>query len=369
MKTLIVGHRGAGKTTFAGRLFGRGFVDLDEHLRGRGFDPELLLPEREDVFRRQESETLVRLLEGKEDPDTQVVVAGAGAVVDDRPQHGPEAAAAALRAKARFCGWQVVWIRRDSDDRPRLHLDRPESSGSGAGGLRRRERFYRLAADRVLTLPEGLEHRGSLWHQASRIAMLGRLNLPDLVFPIAEGEGDAEEVFSWGSRAELRDDRLSPKDLKTLAALFRGRSVISLRDPERVHATVDAWTSSGGILDVPDDRDGPVGAATMTSFHERSEPLETLLGRAAASLEKRGVVKVAVEIMDERELATGDAWASEDPLRRAFVPRSEDGRWGWYRLVRPGLLPFTRRGRGTSPDQPTLVERVAFSASSGGNVS
>lgn len=367
MKTLIIGHRGAGKTSFAARTFGQAFVDLDDLLRSEGVDPKVFLPEREPLFRTRESEALIQVLEGKIRPGTQVVVAGAGAIIDDRSSHGPEAAAAALRAKTQFCGWQVIWVRRDSDKNPRLTLDRPRSEGSGPEGIRRRDLFYRLAADRVMTLPEGLDETprsGCPWRSAERVLIDRMTSRPDLVLPITKGEGDPDEVLEWGARAELRDDLLSSRDLKSLASIFRGRSIISLRNPERVRASVSIWNAYGGFLDVPDNVDGPVGASTITSFHERREPLGALLGRATASLERRGVAKVAVEISDFRELSQGDAWASEDPLRRAFLPSSPDGRWGWYRMIRPGPLAFTRRGRGTCPDQPTIIERLAFTTSS-----
>jgi shikimate 5-dehydrogenase len=63
------------------------------------------------------------------------------------------------------------------------------------------------------------------------------------------------------------------------------------------------------------------------------------------------------------QLRLGHEWQKRDPLRRLFFPRSENGRWYWYRhLQKQQPLNFFRIDFGSSLDQPTLLQWLQPSA-------
>jgi shikimate 5-dehydrogenase len=99
----------------------------------------------------------------------------------------------------------------------------------------------------------------------------------------------------------------------------------------------------------------------IVSLHRRSARAD--LGTALSELEKGGggaILKLAVEIHDFAELKRGHGWWLADPKRRAFLPRSADGRWRWYRSLFGARMPlhFVREGDGSGADQPFLWQAV-----------
>ena len=104
--------------------------------------------------------------------------------------------------------------------------------------------------------------------------------------------------------------------------------------------------------------DCPWGRPPVASLHERQageSPGEA--GRRLERFSEASHLKLAVQVHSLDELWEGHQWWSRLPERRSFLPRSEDGRWSWYRLRQKGHMKinFLRTSDGSSPDQPSFV--------------
>ena len=79
---------------------------------------------------------------------------------------------------------------------------------------------------------------------------------------------------------------------------------------------------------------------------------------------KEGYLKLAVEVHSLEELWQGHLWQKKDPQRRSFYPRSQEGRWKWYRLLfgQNQLLYFIKEDCFDGVlDQPVMAESVQWS--------
>ena len=83
----------------------------------------------------------------------------------------------------------------------------------------------------------------------------------------------------------------------------------------------------------------PPPEATILSLHEGDW----------AKLRGDAILKLAVEVNSFAELKKGHDWWLQDPDRRAFLPRSKDGRWQWYRALYGPRMPvhYLREGDGS----------------------
>jgi shikimate 5-dehydrogenase len=97
---------------------------------------------------------------------------------------------------------------------------------------------------------------------------------------------------------------------------------------------------------------------SIVSLHQRTEPFRQSID--AINKFTSSFLKLAVEVHDFSELIEGHRWWLEQPTRRAFLPRSKNGRWQWYRQLFGPRMPvhFFREGEGSGPDQPWLWQHV-----------
>ena len=83
---------------------------------------------------------------------------------------------------------------------------------------------------------------------------------------------------------------------------------------------------------------------------------------------KAGHLKLAVEVYSFEELWQGHLWQQQDPQRRSFYPRSQEGRWKWYRLLfgKRQLLYFIKEDYFDGVlDQPVMAESVQWNGRNG----
>lgn len=350
MITLLVGHRGVGKTTLLGRLAGyrpdAQLFDLDEEiqLRTQRSIAEILGQDGERAFRRLESDVLRSLL--REVEGTRAFIAlGAGFEGSFPPSV------------------EVLWVRRATDADGRIFLDRPRLD-RGVGPLEEyraryevRERRFREIATRQLFLREGT----TAPRESERLFFIdGFRDLGGVLTLLPEhgrrGWGTyLGPKLSWGLDAfEVRNDLLDFEDFQEVLALVPPAQLLLSDRPGA------AWK----IPSVPGarvDRDLLVGTGApsdIASLHERwpDESISQCLARLEREAAPGSFLKAALPVTTFRELAEGDAWRARDPGRRTFLPMSDDGRWTWYRLLRRQGLAFWADGVGSAPDQPTLLE-------------
>lgn len=334
--TLIIGHRGTGKSSLLKRL--PGAVDLDDEIaRVAGESISSLFARGEEAFREIERVALARLMQSS--PRPRVVAPGAGFT-------GP------LPEDAR-----VVWLRRESDSAGRSFLNRPRLNPELSprdeylARLQEREVRFRNWTTEELTLPEGYE--GGLeaflsesddWHIPFDLTLLP--------MNFRRWEEFISRRLAWGIRRfELREDLLSPEQIaRARAAIPADRLLYSVRLSES-HPPEDL------AFDWPLELGEPPARAHVVSLHQRETDFHATLKRFEGV---NALCKLAVEVRGFNELEAGHRWWLESPRTRSFLPRSPSGRWRWYRqLFGPRMgLHYVREGEGSGLDQPLIWQSL-----------
>lgn len=345
--TLLIGHRGSGKTTLLKELqqtLGAQypsweFIDLDAEIaRQEQQEIHEVFARGEKKFRKIESEILTRQILSA--TQKTWIAVGAGC-------EGP------FPENAR-----TIWIRRNTDADGRVFLDRPRLNPLVSAFAEYRERFelrerrYRELAHETLVLPEGYE--GGL---EAFFLDQAEFNLPLELTLLPEHFKNWNRFWSkrrhWNLRhVEVRDDLLSDSQIESVWNSVPAKNVIySCRKgtpPPRNAQMVD-WALELG---------SPAFTPQIVSLHERRGSL----GECFKKLESfpQQIQKLAVVIENFDELEEGHRWWSEAPEQRAFLPRSNHGRWRWYRLLYGPRMPlhFFREDEGSALDQPYLWESV-----------
>jgi len=351
MITILVGHRGTGKTSLLGRiqayLPGRETADLDELIEsGEGETiPEIFHRRGEAAFRSLEHRYLKDFIDQERERDAFIAV-GAGFT-------GPLPD-----------GVHCLWVRRDTDRSGRIFLDRPRLD-PGTDPLdefltrfEEREERYRTWADNILTLQEGTEgiDRAEDRYFSRDFTSPGGLLtiLPETVTTEDRFNRWAALGITLGIEAfEVRDDLLTPEQIRSVLRWLRTeRLLYSFRDPA---ATPPHPWPEGLRFDWDVDL-GPCshGVPHILSLHARA------MKDVGNRLERSGKshLKLAVGVDTFQDLLEGHRWAAGDPENRSFLPCSPDGRWSWYRRLfwRQHQVRFVREGMGSAPDQPTILE-------------
>ncbi len=345
--TLIIGHRGVGKTTFCRGLaqkLGLRVFDLDQEIEkasGRRIDE--ILAEDEKKFRELEFQTLEKLVSENQGLAT-VIACGAG--IERLPE-----------------GAHVLWLRRLIDSRGRSFLSRPRLNADVSPFDEYMERFplrerrYQTWADEELYLPEGYE-----FGLEDFILPESSWNLPYDLTVRPENFKNWPSFWrkrkNWNLRClELRDDLLNPEQIKTVLNSVEPRKILWSR---RTKNTLNLFEDRSPELrvDWALELGEPPFPPTIISLHTRGEEL-----KAATQMLERSqgpIKKLAVTINNFAELEFGHQWWRKDPERRAFLPMSSDGRWRWYRSLFGPRMPihFFREGEGSAPDQPLLWQVV-----------
>jgi hypothetical protein len=251
MVTLVVGHRGAGKTAYL-RGLNTPAVDLDRELEARtGRTVAELLAAGEWEFRALENQVLAQLVAEAKGPLTIAVGAGF---------EGPPPK-----------NVHVLWLRRATDSTGRCFLNRPRLDPDLSPWDEYRERFFtrdrrfRDWAGEELILPEGYE--GGLegdWHLPWDLTLL-----PE---NFRAWERFIAKRLSWGIRRfEIRDDLLSDEQVQlALRTLPAGRIVYAARTASNPCARIRE-RYPGAFIDWALELGEPPENVPYVSLHERGD--------------------------------------------------------------------------------------------------
>lgn len=361
--TVIVGHRGAGKSALLRQLaspltewqgVAPEFFDLDQEIQKRtGQKINEVFAAGEAEFREIERNILKELVQKAATTGTPTLIA-AGAGVEEVPEEA-----------------HIVWLRRSSDAAGRIFGDRPRLN-SKVGPLEEfreraalREERYRNWADEELWLPEGYQ-QGIEEFFAARQDWLLPYELTLLPRNFRNWPEFWAKRRNWGLRhVEIRDDLIAEKDIALALKEVPAEHIIY------AHRMVSFdYTKITGkyrvLMDWALEMGPPPREAGIVALHERSGSLEaaiTGLNLAVQPARQNGgqvIAKLAVQIQSFSELEVGHRWWQEDPEHRAFLPRSLDGRWQWYRALFGRKMPvhFIREGDGSQLDQPYLWQTL-----------
>lgn len=336
--TLLIGHRGVGKSSLIERLraIGHAAVDLDREIESRENRSICeIFASGEDRFREIERQTLAAVT----DEGAEILAVGAGFL-------GPIPE-----------GARVVWVHRATDYDGRSFLNRPRLN-PGLSPLEeyryrlieRDSRFANWASEHLM-LPEGYE-----CGLEDFLLDPGSLNVSYDLSLTSEYFSSCFDMLGdrnrWGVRRfELRDDLLPEAQLKVaLERLPREKLLWARRRP----TAFDWMTSLDLTVDWACEMGVPQFDVEVLSLHERRLDWRSTLREF--SFDAAPVMKLAVEVETWTELWLGHLWWQENPEQRAFLPRSKDGRWQWYRSLFGPKMPihYFREFKGTALDQPYL---------------
>jgi shikimate 5-dehydrogenase/shikimate kinase len=361
MMIFIIGHRGVGKTTFAKRyvqyLADTGIVastlDLDQYIEKREKKkvPDIFKDLGEKEFRKLEKTSFEEILQSMDD-GISVISLGAGFDVSQIPKDCP-----------------VLWIQRDSDKNGRIFLDRPrlenhlDPISEFKVRFEKREPLFQNCFWEEYVIPEGIRDIDDVEQLifSSHLKSIGgtlTLNANDFKNR-RKWNYFIEKRLYWGlDYFEVRNDLLIlesildsleriPKE-NILFSYRKGKLMDPLVNLKRV-ALID-WA-----LELGEPR---TDQFNVISLHHRirGSGLEDCFKNLEKYNKKVQILKLAVEIHSFEELLRGHEWQQKDPKKRCFLPRSNHGKWEWYRLFMKGKMPlnFIREGRSKVLDQPTL---------------
>ncbi|MNJ92847.1 Shikimate dehydrogenase [compost metagenome] len=369
MITLLVGHRGTGKSELIKRIgfYLRDqdieFIDLDDEVEkkiGKTIR-ELFADHGETYFRELERQLFLEILQ-KPHKD-MYLVAGAGFDLSIVPEDV-----------------RVLWVRRRTDQDGRIFLDRPRLNPelSPIDEFKKRasvrENSYAEASDEVYLIPEGLfenKHhlmaieKALLTHSLENIQ--GGITLTaDLFRKESRWQLFKERLSGKGlDFFELRDDFLTTEQiLRVLQEMPHEKFVFSFRKKED-QAPFFQSEEGQKILSAALYIDWPLELGEPVEIF-RYVPKEKLIlschevgsQRFDAFADRVAHLKYAPVVGSYEDLQAGHQWQRAHPASRSFLPRSLRGEWVWYRLYMKGrqLVNFWREGEGSALDQPSLFE-------------
>ncbi|MDZ4660979.1 MAG: shikimate kinase [Pseudomonadota bacterium] len=349
MTTVLVGHRGVGKSTLLERLAQYGFnvLDLDLYIEQREGHTiaEIFATSGEAYFRILEKKCFVEAMV----MEPHFISMGAGFNFD-LPK-----------------SIKVVWIKRTTDKMGRIFLNRPRLDltltplEEYLRNFELRDKKFSKICDQIYVLPEG---RFEPSESEKNILGGGGLNVGATltVFPRVFESRDGincyfERCRPWGvSFFELRNDFLSENNI-ALALKYIPNSQLLFSIRKKIESLPSGvsdfdWALELGECPFPNPR--------IYSLHTRSDELsfESTL-RKLEQYQKGGThIKLAVEIKSFSELVLGHKWQREDQSQRSFLPTSDDGRWLWYRVLQKGKqkLNFVNEGFSNVLDQPSMMD-------------
>ncbi|MFN8847698.1 MAG: shikimate kinase [Bdellovibrionales bacterium] len=336
--TFIVGHRGVGKSSLLKRWKHYQpqnlYFDLDSEIEkntGLSID-EIFSQLGESAFREIEKKVLNKII--FESAQSLVIACGAGFPIQELPANA-----------------KVIFVKRDSDSRGRIFLDRPRLNPDlnpieeFHHRRLKREPLFMKRADFIYTMPEGLKDAD----EVEKSILLGKAELEALV-TLMPGQPPSKikgAVYEW------RSDLLSMEEFLKLG-LESHEVLYSVRDDKELPDLVNQSQIS---LDWDVCRPLPNNTnIKIISTHENN--IEKATQAVSPFLNGNYLIKLCPQVNSWSELLRGWLWQKEDPKHRSFLPRSADGRWSWFRIFMKGKqkINFFREGHGSSLDQPTLWE-------------
>lgn len=368
MITVVVGHRGTGKTEIMKRLqlYLRDqqvdFVDLDTEIEkkiGKSIR-ELFLEHGETYFREMERQLFLEILQKPR--QEMYLVLGAGFDLSVIPETV-----------------RVLWVKRRTDLDGRIFLNRPrlEPDLSPLEEFRQRaevrEQRYRDRADEVYLMPEGLfENRHQAMAAEKMILTHSYENvggaftiLPEFFVTENRWNFFKERYSGKGIEFfELRDDLLTFEQIRlVIQDMPNEKFIYSFRktqdwnalwaDEKATEALRKAtWIDWAWELGAPEDLLQRVPSEKLIlSLHEQSQFTEwqSYEGKVAH-------LKYAPAVANFAELWLGHEWQTAKASQRSFLPRSSASRWEWYRRLQKGqqLVNFWKENGGSAEDQPSL---------------
>lgn len=349
--TILLGHRGVGKTSLLDRI--PGYMPkaqcycLDREIEKRmGPIQQIFAQQGESAFRSIEIKVFSEIILQVKDQSHPVFIAVGGGFSGTLPKQA-----------------RILWIKRDWDVSQNIFLDRPSLSKDPADLkipkelFQKREETWQSQGYDELTLPEGIYsyHPGEESFFQKREAA-GVVTLLSEHFVNSRWQHLMNLNPRW---IELRDDLLSQKQIEAAVEFFPAKNLLlSFRD-ESLRSSSLQFVSRVDLIDWPLENGEPPtslsGRQRVFSYHSEEDSFYDSLELVEGIHEP---LKWSPFVKNFLQLRLGHDWMMRLPHKRSFLPRSENGRWYWYRHLQKKSTPlnFWREGFGSSLDQPTLIQ-------------
>jgi shikimate 5-dehydrogenase/shikimate kinase len=357
VRSVVVGQRGVGKSSFLDRLMSYyeqedlpvRCIDLDAYIeiRQQKKITDIFSADGEAAFRKLEQQAFQLIDEDTVGFAGDVIVAVGGGFQVPKD-----------------CTWEVVWLRRPTDEIQKVFLDRPPLVGEKRR-VSQRSRLFSKVSDWQLWLQEGQtqasEAEKNLWFgRGKTINPAPAVTLLSAVFEGKPIENFCAQVLHLVNhtdcKIELRDDLLLKEEIDFARQMVpKDRQLNSFRKKSSLKSS---FPKDLGQTDVALEIGG-CDKASILSLHNRKpkESLNQALNRLEKSSAPKQLLKAAPMVHSFSELLEGHRWQLEDCKRRSFLPRSKDGSWQWYRMLMSHRqqLNFQRWKDIGVGDQPTAM--------------
>lgn len=373
---LIIGHRGTGKTTWAAELeryFAKKnkkilIFDVDQEMqKNTHLTIDQMFEKGESYLRKIENEIAKDCIQKAQSFKGKTFISLGAGYTGEIPS---------------CC--KVIHLKRLSDQHGRIFFDRPRVLShltpfdEYQSLYSKRKSIYKQQRDFVFTKLDyfkSIEKWDRIFLGEEKLPFEnGVLTLNERVCPSSQGNLNffLDQKLKWGLKYfELRDDEVSEIFLKKVLLKISLEQVLFSfrRDGSLLFQNLLSQKNIKNIkvdwpleLNVENKIKDPENISWIYSLHKReNKSLSEVLNQFPA--EKNVHLKLAVEIFSFEELRQGHLWQKEDPAHRSFHPRSQDGRWKWYRLLFGPHQPlyFIREDDEEGVlDQPVMAESVRF---------
>ncbi len=366
MITVLVGHRGTGKTQLMQRMksypeFAESeFLDLDHEIEqkiGKTI-PALFLEHGETYFRDLEKQMFREIIQRKY--HNLILCLGAGFDLTEIPAE-----------------IEVLWVRRQTDKDGRIFVDRPRLNPNVSA----LEEFHRRASDReekyfdkhtqMYMMPEGdLEFKNKAQKIERLILSKSAKSIGGAFTVMPHHIKNAQSWSAFLSRYknknilfELRNDLLSDESIQNCAQSLASEKIIySFRSHFDCTKIPDVsyydWPLEHGNTDEFFAK-FPIEKRILSLHHwDKSQSLHQCLSGFSIFHSQVQFLKLSLDVHSFSDLADCLKWQAQNSNQRSFLPRSEKGRWTWVRLFLKDkqFINFWTEGSGSAIDQPTLFQ-------------
>ena len=367
---LIVGHQGSGKTSLLKRLknsFKNSlFFDLDQDIEKdiQKLTSNLSKKNGEKTFYRPKKNTFKKIC--------KKISLNQNQTQDDNLFHPHSFISVSPNFKEKIPqSFHILWIQRPTDSNGRIltHESPFNPSKKQKNPLREyfhlfsnRNNFFKKIADEELIINEGFHKKSQAFEKLFfglkkvKKKMKGSLTLREKNLKLKEKFlSFIKKRLSWGlCFFEIRDDLLSKEKMNLALNLIPEKNILfSFRKNTLKNKTFQTksiikiilnknilwdWPIENGIC--------PFGSPPLLSLHrrEKNEKVKAVAKKLTDfsfkkdkkshfTKYKKPHLKLSIPIQNLNELLEGHKWYLEDPAFRSFLPRSENGRWSWYRLL------------------------------------
>ncbi len=403
---LLVGHRGVGKSSLLKRMKAYDpsahCWDLDEEIEklcGKNLS-HIFESEGEAAFRKIERKVLNQWLQSHQHKATRnhYMALGAGFEGDGFQKDGSQSAILSDFEKAIPPELVVIWVRRTTDSLGRTLMNRPPLPPKGEKTseykeflkrFKKREQRYAQWAHDEITLIEGLDFPNpwesmifnpspssqtpqtppSLSSKPSphKVTPHGQITL----FPQHMASYHFLHLFvkkyeAFFSHFELRNDLLCPQQIQWARELIPAEKLILSHRTTHNTNQNDNQNTMEMKIDWALELGEPKVPCHVISLHKREKYGGGSVKDCCQQLEKyfkfngsSKHLKLAISIENFEELWEAHQWWKKHPENRSFLPRSQSGRWSWYRMRQKPYMKFNfvRLGDSSScKDQPLLLD-------------